>query len=199
MICSALRSHRLLCLPVLLAATALFLSASETRAADVAVGQKAPSFSAKDDQGKEWKSSDHVGKKALVIYFYPADLTGGCTKQACAFRDDLPKFTSKNVEVIGVSGDSVENHQLFKQAHDLNFTLLADTEGSIARAFGVPTRAGGSIQRTINEKEYTLTRPLTTARWTFVIDQDGTIVHKETSVNAAEDSQAVLKVLEKLK
>lgn len=175
------------------------LACGSVFAADgVSVGEPAPAFSAKDERGELWKSEDFVGKKILVVYFYPADLTGGCTKQACAFRDDLPKFTEKGVEIIGVSGDSVENHQLFKKAHDLNFTLLADTEGTVAKAFGVPTRAGGSIQRTIDDKEYTLSRNLTTARWTFVIDKSGKVVHKDTSVNAAADSEAVMQVLQKL-
>lgn len=186
---------------ILLTVTCLLcgLSGNPAHAADgVAVGDPAPLFSAKDDQGKTWKSEEHVGKKILVVYFYPADLTGGCTKQACAFRDDLPKFTEQGVEVIGVSGDTVENHQLFKKAHDLNFTLLADTEGTVAKAFGVPSREGGSIQRTVDNREYTLTRALTTARWTFVIDKSGKVVHKNTSVNAAEDSQAVMQVLKSL-
>lgn len=179
--------------------TLLVCSPNFLLAADgLEVGSQAPKFSAKDDKGQEWKSEDHVGKKILVVYFYPADLTGGCTKQACAFRDDLPKFDEKGVEVIGVSGDTVENHQLFKKAHQLNFTLLADTEGAIAKAFGVPTKAGGSIERTVDNEIFTLTRRLTTARWTFVIDENGKIVHKNTSVNAAEDSQAVMKVIESL-
>ncbi len=193
-----MKQHSMCCLFVLSLLTAGLSCGSAFAADGVSVGDPAPAFSAKDDQGKEWKSADYVGKKTLVIYFYPADLTGGCTKQACAFRDDLPKFTEKGVEIIGVSGDSVENHQLFKKAHDLNFTLLADTEGAVAKAFGVPTRAGGSIQRTVDDKEYTLSRNLTTARWTFVIDKSGKIVHKDTTVNAAADSEAVMQVLQKL-
>src|SRR5581483_1290619 len=93
-----------------------------------------------------WKSSDHVGKKILVVYFYPADLTSGCTKQACGFRDDMKKLTEKGVEVVGVSGDSVKNHQIFKKVHDLNFTLLADEDGSIAKKFGVPVGKGGTAK-----------------------------------------------------
>lgn len=164
----------------------------------LSVGKTVPEFSALDDQGKMWKSKDHIGKKILVIYFYPADMTGGCTKQACAFRDDLPKLKSANIEVVGVSGDTVENHQLFIKAHGLNFTLLADTEGNIAKTFGVPTRKGGSIERTIDNKQYTLVRSLTAARWTFVIDLNGNLAHKNTSVKAAQDSKAVMEVVKKL-
>src|SRR2546425_12460360 len=72
---------------------------------DLKVGDKAPSFEATDDQGKPWKSADHVGKGFLVVYFYPADLTSGCTKQACSFRDDMGKLEGKGVHVVGVSGD----------------------------------------------------------------------------------------------
>ena len=177
----------------------LFVQSQPSIAADgLKVGEAVPEFSALDDQGKKWNSKEHIGKKILVIYFYPADMTGGCTKQACAFRDDLPKLKGANVEVVGVSGDTVKNHQLFKKAHNLNFTLLADTEGNIAKTFGVPTRKGGSIQRTIDNEEFTLTRSLTTARWTFIIDMNGKLAHKNTSVNAAQDSKAVMKIVKKL-
>src|SRR6188508_735953 len=90
-------------------------------AEEVKVGDTAPSFQAKDDTGADWKSGDHVGKKILVVYFYPADFTGGCTKQACGFRDDMSKLAGKDVEVVGVSGDSVKTHERFKKEHNLNF------------------------------------------------------------------------------
>jgi len=174
----------------------------QTRVADAAdgvkVGEAVPVFSALDDQGKKWNSKEHIGKKILVVYFYPADMTGGCTKQACAFRDDLPKLKGANVEVVGVSGDTVKNHQLFKKAHNLNFTLLADTKGEVSKTFGVPTRKGGSIQRTIDNEEFTLTRNLTASRWTFIIDLNGKLVHKNTTVKAAQDSKAVMKIVKKL-
>ncbi len=163
------------------------------------VGDAAPAFTAKDDQGKGWKSTDYIGKKILVVYFYPADLTGGCTKQACGFRDDMKKLQGKDVEIIGVSGDSVRNHQLFKKVHDLNFTLLADEDGGVANKFGVPLRPGGSIKRTIDGKEETLKRGVTAARWTFVIDKKGKVVLKNTKVKAADDSKAILKLVNKLK
>ncbi len=105
------------------------LSAADDKPVDLKVGDPAPVFQAKDDQGKEWKSADHVGKKILVVYFYPADMTSGCTTQACTFRDDMDKLTAKGIEVVGVSGDSVKNHQVFKQVHKLNFSLLADEDG----------------------------------------------------------------------
>ena len=162
---------------------------------DLKVGDKAPTFEAKDDQGKEWKSADHVGKKTIVIYFYPADLTGGCTKQACGFRDDMKKLADKGVEVVGVSGDSVENHQIFKKEHDLNFTLLADYDGAVGKAFGVPVGPGGMTTQKAGGKDVTLTRGVTEKRWTFVIGKDGKILSKNTDVKAAEDSKAILKLL----
>ncbi|MCA9069221.1 MAG: redoxin domain-containing protein [Planctomycetaceae bacterium] len=183
--------------------TALVLVTACTQAADKAanlkVGDAAPTFQAQDDQGKVWKSADVVGKKILVVYFYPADMTGGCTKQACGFRDDMKKLEAKDVVVVGVSGDSVRNHQLFKKAEELNFTLLADEQGKVANAFGVPFAKGEkSIKRTVDGKEETLTRGGTAKRWTFVVDRDGKIAMKNTEVKAAEDSKAILQKVEEL-
>jgi thioredoxin-dependent peroxiredoxin len=175
------------------------LRAAEDKTVNVKVGQLAPSFEATDDQGKTWKSSDHVGKNVIVLYFYPADMTGGCTKQACGFRDDLKKLEGKGVEVVGVSGDSVKNHQFFKDYHKLNFTLLADEDGALAKKFGVPVKAGGAFKTKDQDgKEVELKRGVTASRWTFVISKDGKIVHKNDKVNAAEDSKEILKVVKTL-
>ena len=169
-------------------------------AADLKVGDKAPVFSAQDETGKDWKSSDFVGKKIVVVYFYPADMTGGCTKQACAFRDDFGKLKEQGVEVVGVSGDSVRNHQLFRKAHNLNFTLLADTNGQVAEAFGVPvTREEKTVKALIEGKEELLTRSITARRWTFVIDLNGNVAAKNTMVVAAEDSKAIQDIVASLK
>ena len=108
----------------------------------VKVGDKAPAFQSTDDQGKTWKSSDHVGKSVLVLYFYPADFTGGCTAQACGYRDAIESLSSKGVEVVGVSADSPKTHEMFKAFHKLNFTLLSDEKGELAHTFGVPFKAG---------------------------------------------------------
>ena len=162
------------------------------------VGDPAPEFAGQTDADKPWKSKDHVGKKILIVYFYPADMTGGCTAQACAYRDALAELQRDDVEVIGVSGDSVENHQHFKREYDLNFTLLSDPEGKIAKAFGVEMGKGGSIEREIDGKTITLERGVTAMRWTFVIDKDWQIAHKDTKVDAAKDSETTLKVIEAL-
>jgi len=168
-------------------------------AEDVKVGDDAPQFSAKDDQGNEWKSSDHVGEKILVVYFYPADFTGGCTKQACGFRDDMGALEDEGVKVVGVSGDTAETHAMFKKAHRLNFTLLSDSEGEIAKVFGVPTRPGGSIKLKTKDSEFVLTRGVTIPRWTFIIDKQGEIAYIDKSVKAAQDSKTVAEAIEKLK
>lgn len=167
---------------------------------DLKVGDAAPTFEAKDDTGKDWKSTDHVGKKIVVVYFYPADMTGGCTKQACGFRDGMKTLTEKGVEVIGVSGDTVHNHELFKKAYNLNFALLADTQGKVAEKFGVPfTVEEKTVKATIDGKEESLTRNGTAKRWTFVIDKSGKIASKNTEVKAAEDPKAIEEVISKLK
>ena len=169
--------------------------AEEKPKVDLKVGDKAPVFESVDDQGKPWKSTDYVGKKTVVVYFYPADLTGGCTKQACGFRDDMKDLGDKGVEVIGVSGDSVANHQLFKKIHKLNFTLLADETGAVGKAFGVEIGPGDTIEKEIDGAKIKLTRGVTEKRWTFVIDKEGKIALKNKEVKAADDSKAILKLV----
>jgi peroxiredoxin Q/BCP len=165
-------------------------------AAELKVGDSAPAFEAPDDTGKTWKSSDYVGKKAVVVYFYPADMTPGCTKQACSYRDDMSALADKGIVVVGVSGDSVNNHQIFKKAYKLNYTLLADEKGEVAKAFGVPTKKGGTIKRTVDGAEVELTRGVTAMRWTIVIGKDGKVLDIATKVNAPGDSTRIAKILE---
>lgn len=163
------------------------------------VGDRVKTFSAKADNGKKWKSKHVIGNKNLVVYFYPAAMTGGCTTQACAYRDSKDDLTALDAEVVGVSGDEVKNLELFKRAHKLNFTLLSDPEGEIAAMFGVPVKSGErSIEREVENNLYTLTRNVTTSRWTFVINKDGRVVYKSSDVNAAEDSKNVVEILQKL-
>lgn len=162
------------------------------------VGDTAPEFSASDDQGKIWKSSDYVGKSLVVLFFYPADLTAGCTQQACGFQEDLADLKAAGATVVGISGDSVQNHQLFKQTHSLSFPLLSDEDGKVARSFGVPVRSGGEIARIVAGQQKTLVRGVTAQRWTFVIGLDGTIIHRNTNVDVANDSRMVLKLIRQL-
>lgn len=162
------------------------------------LGDEGPHFSGLTDRSEKWDSKERVGKKILVVYFYPADMTPGCTAQACAYRDALAELKREDVEVLGVSGDSVENHGHFRDEYQLNFTLLADPEGKIAAAFGVKTSPGGEFQRTLQDKEITFERGVTASRWTFVIDKKWRIAHVDRKVNAAKDSDNVLKIVEKL-
>src|SRR3989442_7782833 len=115
---------------LLLTGFALCLNAAEAPK----VGDKAPLIEGKDQDGKTWKLADVIGKKAVLLYFYPKDNTPGCTKEACGFRDQMADLKKDNVEVVGVSFDSAESHQKFIGDQHLNFTLLADTDGKIAQA-----------------------------------------------------------------
>lgn len=183
-----------------LALLAVSLISLPAIAADLEIGDKAPAFEAVDDSGKTWKSADHVGKKIVVVYFYPADMTGGCTAQACGYRDNMDALKQAGVEVVGVSGDSAENHQLFKKEHDLNFTLLADGDGAVAKKFGVPVSLGEkTVNKLIGGKNAALVRTATAKRWTFVIDLKGNIVHKNAKVKAKQDPQKILDAVKKLK
>ena len=184
------------------AAAALSLAGSRSTGADEntpKVGDAAPTFESIDDQGKPWKSSDHIGKKIVVVYFYPADMTGGCTKQACGFRDDIEKLNGLEVEVVGVSGDSANTHKLFKSYHKLTFTLLADEKGDIAKLFGVKAKPGGTAKG-VDESgnKIDVVRGVTIPRFTVVIDRSGTIVAIDQVKDAAGDSKRVAGLIKKL-
>jgi peroxiredoxin Q/BCP len=178
------------------------LIASGARADDkkieLNVGDKAPAFEARTDADATWDSAERFGKQWVVVYFYPGDFTPGCIAQAKAFRDAMHKLAEKGVEVVGVSGDSVETHLLFKKAQKLNFTLLADEEGAIAKLFGVPVGKGGKVKAKDAEgKPIEITRNVTTARWTFVIGKDGRIAYKNVKVTPALDAKAITEFIAK--
>lgn len=164
-------------------------------AQELKVGDKAPAFSAKSDDGSNWHAKDYLGKKFIVVYFYPAAMTGGCTAQACAYRDMKSEISNADAVVVGVSGDNVEGLKLFKKANNLNFPLLSDEHGEIAKKFGVPTRDGGTITREIEGQNFDLTRGVTTSRWTFIIDKNGNIVYKNTEVDVSKDTQQILEFI----
>jgi len=175
------------------------LSAQDEKKVDLNVGDTAPIFLATDDQGKPWKSLDFVGEKFVVVYFYPADFTSGCRAQAQKFRDNMNALNDKGIEVVGISGDSVSTHALFKKAEKLNFTLLADEDGRIAKMFGVPIGKGGEVRtKDADGKLVVLKRDSTAARWTFIIGLDGKIIYKNTKVNPTEDSKQVAEFIDRL-
>ena len=123
------------------------------------VGDKVPEFTAIDQHGNLFNSADVIGKKGVVLYFYPKDDTPGCTAQACSFRDQYEDFLLLNTEVIGVSGDNEKSHQKFAQKYRLPFTLLSDSNKELRKLFGVPTNLLGLLP----------------GRVTYVIDQNGII------------------------
>lgn len=146
-----------------------------------AVGGQAPLISGQTQDGKTWKLADAIGKKVVLLYFYPKDDTPGCTKEACGLRDRMGDLQKADVEVIGVSFDSVESHQKFIAKHNLNFSLLADTDGKIADAYGVRA-TGKNIARRVS----------------FLIGKDGRILHvtdaQSADTHLAEMSEAVAKL-----
>ncbi len=166
--------------------------------ATLSEGDVVPIFEARAADGMVWRSEDHVGRKFLVVYFYPADFTGGCTRQACGFRDQMKHLEEAGVEVVGVSGDSVDNHQLFARVNSLDFPLLSDEDGKISKAFGVPVREGATITRMVDGVEKSLVRGVTASRWTFLINAEGRIVHKNTAVDAEQDSKNILETVRRL-
>ena len=143
--------------------TALVLTAPACGAEDVppppAVGAAAPPFRLQDQSGA-WRSLDDYAGKWLVVYFYPKDGTPGCTKQVCAFRDDITKVREAGAEVVGVSVDDVASHREFAEEHKVPFPLLADSDHAMSRAYGVLTSKFG----------FRLAR-----RDTFVVDPRGRI------------------------
>jgi peroxiredoxin Q/BCP len=104
----------------------------------------------------------------------------------------MESFRNLNAEVVGVSGDTAKNHQVFKKSHQLNFTLLADTDGKIAELFGVPVSRGEkTVTKSIDGVDVDLTRTATAKRWTFIIDRNGKVVHRDDRVNAKADPDSV--------
>src|SRR5205823_8006304 len=129
---------------------------------------------------------------------YPGDFTPGCTAQANAFRDAMHKLAEKGVEVVGVSGDSVRTHELFKKAQKLNFTLLADEDGAVAKRFGVPVGPGAEVKtKDADGNPLVIKRSATAARWTFVIGKDGKVAYKNTKVAPADDAKKIAEFIAK--
>jgi peroxiredoxin Q/BCP len=171
------------------------------------VGDYVPEFEALADDGGVWKLRDHLGQRVMVIFFYPSDFSFCCTRQAERYRDAQKEFATLDVDVIGISCDTQESHQLFKTAHALNYTLLADQDGSIARQLGVPLRAGGkamahdALGKTVtdaNGDALQLSRDWTAARWTFVIGKDGQVLHRDTRVSPVSDTKTMAEIICKL-
>ena len=144
------------------------------------VGGKLPVFKAKDADGNDFDSFKFVGKKPLVIYFYPKDNTPGCTAEACSFRDQYEDFLDLGAEVIGISSDGLASHQKFTAQYQLPFLLLSDTDKKIRKLFGVPTAFLGLLP----------------GRVTYVIDAKGVV---QMVFNSMLAGQHIPKALEAVK
>jgi peroxiredoxin Q/BCP len=169
---------KIFAIAMLTALASLSLSAADVPKA----GDKAPLIEGKDQDGKTWKLADQIGKKTVLLYFYPKDDTKGCTAEACGFRDSMGDLKKQNVEVIGVSFDSAESHKAFIAKHTLNFPLLVDTDGKIAEAYGVK-----------------MTDKPMARRVSFLIGKDGRIVHVTDNPKADAHLTEMKAEAEKLK
>ena len=147
-------------------------------------GDKAPDFSLPASTGDTISLSDFLGKKRVVLYFYPKDNTSGCTKEACSFRDNLPAIQDKDTVVLGVSPDSLKSHEKFINKLDLNFPLLSDEDHQVAEAYG----AWGEKQ--MYGKSY-----MGIIRKTFVINKDGEIEEVFHKVKADGHGEEILNLL----
>lgn len=137
-------------------------------------GNKAPEFTLPDQDGNEITFSSKKGKW-IIIYFYPRDMTPGCTTQACNFQEHLPEFEPLNTEIIGVSKDSVKRHRKFADKYRLGFTLISDERGELCEAFGVWQ------EKSLYGKKY-----MGIVRSTFIIDPNGIIQKVYPKVNVKE-------------
>jgi peroxiredoxin Q/BCP len=146
-------------------------------------GQKAPEFSAKDQDGKSINLADFAGK-TVVLYFYPKDDTPGCTAEACDFRDNYQGLSEKDIVVLGVSVDDEKSHKKFIAKHSLPFTLLADTDKEIVSSYGVWG------EKSMYGKTY-----MGTNRKTFIIDKEGNIAHIISKVDTKNSTAQVLELL----
>ena len=145
--------------------------------------KNAPEFALKDSDGKTVKLSDFAGKQAVLLYFYPKDMTPGCTKEACGFRDRLDDLKKQGVAVLGVSRDDAESHKKFIAKENLNFPLLVDTDGKITTAYNAAMEGRNNISRRVS----------------FLIDKSGKIVHVTDAPSADKHLAEMKEAVEKLK
>lgn len=143
------------------------------------IGKAAPAFTLETDAGTTVSLKDFKGK-TVVLYFYPKDDTSGCTTEACEFRDLMPRFTNGSAVILGISPDSVKSHQKFKAKYELPFTLLADTEKTVAEAYGVWK------EKSMYGKKY-----MGVERTTFVIDAKGVLRQVFEKVKPAGHAEEV--------
>ena len=153
--------------------------------AEIKEGNKAPDFTAMDQDGEKVKLSSFRGERNIVLYFYPKDMTPGCTTQACDFRDQHKKF--KNTVILGVSIDSTERHQKFIAKYDLPFNLIADIDKKVVQKYGIWQK----------KKLYGKTF-MGIVRTTFIIDKNGTIQKIFPKVKVKTHIEDVLSALKEI-
>ena len=151
---------------------------------EIKVGSTIPSFTLPDQNGNLFDINSVLGKKNLVIYFYPKDDSPGCTKEACSFQDQFEVFKEADAVIIGISGQSVQSHKEFAIKHRLTFTLLSDEGNKIRKLFGVPTNFLGLIP----------------GRVTYVADKTGKVIYIFNSqTNATKHVDEALRILKESK
>ncbi|ALP04625.1 thioredoxin-dependent thiol peroxidase [Clostridioides difficile] len=151
----------------------------------LSIGTKAPEFTLEDKDGNKVSMSDFKGKK-IVVYFYPKDNTPGCTRQACAFRNAYDGFKKEDIQVIGISKDSIKSHQKFAEKHELPFILLSDPDLVAIKAFDV-----------WKEKKMYGKTALGVVRATYIIDENGIIEKVFEKAKPDTNAQEILEYLEK--
>jgi len=162
--------------------TLLGITVATVSLADLSPGQPAPEFHLQDQHG-EWHTLEQHRGKWITLYFYPKDDTPGCTKEACAFRDNIFAFDEIGATIIGVSLDDTASHKEFAEKYSLPFTILSDADGSTAEAYGVLKTMG-----TFRFAE----------RQSFIIDPDGTVRKHYPKVDAEKHSEEVLADLKQI-
>lgn len=160
------------------------MSASqEVLKGEVKVGDVAPDFTLPNQSGQLVSLKDFVGKKSIVLYFYPKDFSRGCTAEACTFRDNYEAFKDAGAEVIGVSSQSVESHDKFASLYMLPFILLSDEDGKVRKLYGVPSTFG-----------------VLPSRVTYIIDKKGMVRYIFNSqLNPTKHIEEALRILKEIK
>lgn len=147
----------------------------------IIIGSEIPEFELLDQNGVNFRITDHIGKKNLVIYFYPKDDTPGCTKEACYFRDQYDVFNQADALIIGISSQSVESHKQFAEKYRLNFTLLSDEGGKVRKIFGATSL--GFIP----------------GRITYIVDKKGIVIYVFNSqIDAEKHVDEAIRILKEL-
>jgi peroxiredoxin Q/BCP len=151
-------------------------------------GCKAPAFELSDGSGKTVRLGDLIGSKNLVLYFYPKDMTPGCTIEACSFRDNLGAVRSAGAHVVGISADSAASHEKFRAKHELNFPLLCDVDNKVGRAYGVYKK------KKLYGREF-----MGIERTTFIIGKDGVVKKVFPKVKVSGHTDEVLEALREIR